>query len=394
MFPRISDLINYLFGTQLDIPIQSYGLMLALSFLTAGWILFLELKRKENNGQTPNQKKKILKGAPASVTELITTGFFGFLLGWKGLGIVLDYSEFRKIPQEYILSGKGYLLAGVLMAVAFAYLTYSSKKKKGLKPPVWEEHILHPYQLTGNIVIIAAIFGILGSKVFDTIEHMDDLFRDPAGTILSFSGLSFFGGLIVAAIAVIFYAHKNNIRFPHIIDAAAPAIIIAYAIGRIGCQLAGDGCWGVINQYPKPQWLMFLPDWMWSFTFPHNVVNEGSLIPHCAGDHCYALINPVFPTSFYETILGLIIFFILWGFRKKLTIPGYLFCLYLILNGTERFFIEKIRINRVYEVMGFHMTQAEMIAIGLVILGILGFWYFRWLQKTKIDSFSDSKNFK
>ncbi len=391
MFPRISDLINYLFGTHLNIPVQSYGFMLALSFLAAGWILFLELKRKENSGQIPFQKKNILNGTPASVTELITTGFFGFLLGWKGLGIVLDYAEFSEIPQDYLLSGKGYLFAGILVGGAFSYLTYISKKKKEIKPPVWEEQIIHSYQLTGNIVIIAVIFGILGSKLFDTIEHMDDLFRDPAGTIFSFSGLSFFGGLIVAAVAIIFYAHKNKIRFPHIIDAAAPAIILAYAIGRTGCQLAGDGCWGVVNRSPKPHWLSFLPDWTWSFTYPHNVVNEGMLIPHCTGDHCFALLNPVFPAPFYETILGLIIFFILWGFRKKLIIPGYLFCLYLILNGTERFFIEKIRINKVYQVLGFHMTQAEIIAIGLVILGALGFWYFRWLQKSTIAGSSDSK---
>lgn len=388
MFPRISDLINYLFGTHLDIPIQSYGLMLALSFLAAGWILFLELKRKENNGQIPYQTKKVLKGTPASLTELITTSLFGFLLGWKGLGIILDYAEFSKMPQDYILSGKGYLLAGVLVSGTIACLTYFSKKKKELKPPVWEEQIIHPYQLTGNIVIIAAIFGILGSKIFDTIEHLDDLFRDPAGTIFSFSGLSFFGGLIVAAFAVIFYAHKNKIRFPHIIDAAAPAIILAYAIGRIGCQLAGDGCWGIINKNPKPQWLSFLPDWMWSFTYPHNVINEGLMIPHCAGDHCFSLPIPVFPAPFYETVLGLIIFFILWGIRRKLSTPGFLFCLYLILNGTERFFIEKIRINKVYHLGGLHMTQAEMIAATLVVLGIAGFWYFRKMQKSPIGTSS------
>jgi phosphatidylglycerol---prolipoprotein diacylglyceryl transferase len=386
MFARISDLFNYFFGTHLDIPIQSYGFMLAISFLAAGWILMLELRRKEKNGQIPFQKKRIERGAPAGVSEVVTSAFFGFLLGWKGLGIIADYAAFSKSPQDFILSGHGYLLPGIVAAGAFGYLTYASKKKKELKPPVSEEMIVHPYQLTGNIVIIAAIFGILGSKLFDTIEHLDDLVRDPIGTIFSFSGLSFFGGLIVAAVAVILYAHKNKIRFPHIIDAAAPAIILAYAIGRIGCQLAGDGCWGVINTHPKPGWLSFLPDWMWSFTYPHNVINEGSLIPHCIGDHCYALQTPVFPAPFYETVLGLVIFFILWGTRKRIIIPGYLFCLYLILNGTERFFIEKIRVNKVYDVWGFHMTQAEMIAILLVVIGLAGFWYFRRQHKLEVDS--------
>jgi prolipoprotein diacylglyceryltransferase len=89
------------------------------------------------------------------------------------------------------------------------------------------------------------------------------------------------------------------------------------------------------------------------------------------------LVSPVFPTPFYETLLGLAIFGILWGLRKKLKIPGNLFCIYLILNGIERFFIERIRINRVYDLLGTHFTQAEIIAILLVLAGITGFWYFR-----------------
>ena len=243
MFPRISDLINYLFGIHLNIPIQSYGLMLALSFLAAGWILQLELKRKEKSGLIPPQKKIVSTGTPATPAELIIATFFGFLAGWKGLGIILDYTDFSRLPQEYVLSAKGSLLAGIILAGAFGYFTFRSRKRKELKSPLQEEKVIHPSDLTINIVIISAIFGILGSKIFDTLEHLDDLFRDPLGTIFSFSGLSFFGGLIIAAFAVIYYAHRNKIRFPHIIDAAAPAIILAYAIGRIGCQLAGDGCW-------------------------------------------------------------------------------------------------------------------------------------------------------
>src|ERR1039457_5208855 len=157
---------------------------------------------------------------------------------------------------------------------------------------------------------------------------MNDLFRDPLGTIFSFSGLSFYGGLIVAGFAIAYYAHRNKIRIPFMADAVAPALILAYAIGRIGCQLAGDGCWGILNTAPKPSWLGFLPGWMWAFQFSANVINEGSLIPGCTADHCFILQNPVYPTSFYETILCMGIFIILWSIRKKLRIPGYLFCIY------------------------------------------------------------------
>jgi prolipoprotein diacylglyceryltransferase len=132
-----------------------------------------------------------------------------------------------------------------------------------------------------------------------------------------------------------------------------------------------------MNAAPKPGWMGFLPDWFWSFRYPHNVIDEGILITNCTGPHCHMLVIPVFPTPFYETILGLVIFGILWGLRKKLTVSGHLFCVYMILNGFERFFIERIRINKVYDLLGIHLTQAEIIAVLLVLMGSIGFWFFR-----------------
>jgi len=383
MFPRISDLINYLLGTRIVIPVQSYGFMLALSFLIGACFLYLELKRKELAGEIPAQQKKVLKGAPASFIELISAAIFGFLIGWKGIGFLLEYSSFSLNPQEFILSGEGSFISGILLAAGLAYLTYIQKKKKELKPPVWEEITIHPRQLTGNIVLVAAIFGIIGSKIFDILERPDDLFRDPLGTIFSFSGLTFYGGLIIAAVAVVYYASRNRITFPQITDAVAPSLILSYAIGRIGCQLSGDGCWGVINPDPKPSWLGFLPDWVWSFQYPHNVIDEGIRIPNCTTDHCFILANPVYPTPFYETVLCLLIFIILWSIRKHLKIPGYLFSVYLILNGIERFLMEHLRINKVYSFFGIKLTQAEMIALFLILLGCSGFWFFRWMKAKK-----------
>jgi phosphatidylglycerol:prolipoprotein diacylglycerol transferase len=376
MFPRISDLLNYLLGIKINIPIQSYGLMMALAFLSGAIVLYFELKRKEAAGQIPVQKKEVLKGAPASISELLFSALLGFLLGWKLVGLILDYTTFSNDPQTFILSGKGSLISGLILSAALGYLTYYQKKKKALNPPVTEEITIHPYQLTGNIVLVAAIFGIIGSKIFDLFENIDALIRDPLGSIFSFSGLTFYGGLIIAAFAVVYYAHKNKITFPNISDAIAPSLILAYGIGRVGCQLAGDGCWGIVNNNPKPPWLGFLPDWVWGFNYPHNVIDEGVRLPSCLGDHCFVLVNPVYPTPLYESILCLIIFFILWIIRKHLSIPGYLFSTYLILNGIERFFIEKIRINTIHEIIGIRLTQAEIIAIVLILLGFLGFFYF------------------
>ncbi|MFH1159656.1 MAG: inositol monophosphatase family protein [bacterium] len=376
MFPRISDLLNYLLGTNLDIPIQSYGFLVALAFVVAALVLYLELKRKEKVGQIASQQKKILKGGPVSFQELFFSSLFGFLLGWKGVGLILDYSVFSQNPQDYILSGEGSLLAGIVLAAAFAGYGYSKKRKERLEKPVWVEVTVHPYQLTGNILLVAAIFGLIGSKIFDTIEHLQDLFQDPVGNLFSFSGLSFYGGLIVAAVTVVWYAKKHGIRFPHIADTVAPALILAYAVGRIGCQLSGDGCWGVENPHPMPNWLRFLPEWVWRFQYPHNVIDDGVPIPDCTVSHCFVLPAPVYPTPLYETLMGLVIFAILWSIRKKLKTPGYLFSVYLILNGFERFLIEQIRINKPYDLFGMKLTQAEGIAMVLMLLGAVGFWYF------------------
>jgi prolipoprotein diacylglyceryltransferase len=125
--------------------------------------------------------------------------------------------------------------------------------------------------------------------------------------------------------------------------------------------------------FKKPAALSFLPNWMFAFDFPHNVNSEGVPIPGCeGGQYCNRLPLPVFPTAFYETLMGLLIFFALWMLRKRITIPGVIFSIYLVLNGFERFFIEKIRVNSVYHIFGIKSTQAELIAIILILLGVLG----------------------
>lgn len=377
MFPRISDLINYLFGTHIDLPVNSYGFMMAIAFLAGGTIIWMELRRKERIGEIHPQQKKVLKGGTPSIPDLLLALLFGFIIGWKLIGLILDYNEFSRMPEDYILSAKGSIGGALLIAVLLGGYTWLKMKKQQLKEPYWKVETVHPYELTPMIILVAAFFGIIGAKIFDTMEHLDDLIRDPVSTLLSFSGLTFYGGLIVAAFAVLWYANRHKIKVPFMLDTAAPGLILAYAIGRIGCQLSGDGCWGIINTSPKPGWMGFLPDWMWSFRYPNNVIDEGNLITNCTGPHCHILGMPVFPAPFYETILGLIIFGILWGLRKKLKIPGYLFCIYLVLNGIERFFIERIRINKVYDVFGMSLTQAEIIAVLLVLTGIFGFWYFR-----------------
>ncbi|MBL4625262.1 MAG: prolipoprotein diacylglyceryl transferase, partial [Flavobacteriales bacterium] len=188
-----------------------------------------------------------------------------------------------------------------------------------------------------------------------------------------FSGLTMYGGLIVGGIATGWYAIRNKLNILHTLDSSAPVLLMGYAVGRIGCQIAGDGDWGTDNLAPQPGWLSFLPEWTWSFTYPHNVNNEGIAIADCIGPYCSELANPVWPTPFYETMMCFVLFAIIWKMRNKAFAPGILFSIYLIMNGAERFLIEKIRVN--VEVME-GVTQAEIISAILMILGGAGIWFF------------------
>ena len=154
--------------------------------------------------------------------------------------------------------------------------------------------------------------------------------------------------------------------------------------GRVGCHTSGDGDWGIVNEAPKPDWMSFLPDWTWTFSYPHNVINEGIPIPGCEGSHCSMLDPGVFPTPFYESLMCLGLFLVLWTIRKKMGYPGVLFCVYLIFNGIERFSIEKIRVNAVYQMFGTEITQAEIISVCLVIVGIVGILIFRKMGKKEL----------
>ncbi len=128
----------------------------------------------------------------------------------------------------------------------------------------------------------------------------------------------------------------------------------------------------------------FLPTWMVAYTYPQNVNSMGVRLPGCDGtEHCNYLPLPVFPTPFYEIVACLLLFGILLLARPKIKLAGGLFCLYLVLNGFERFFIEKIRVNTKYEGLPFQPTQAELISLGLIILGIV--LYFVAKKKAKTD---------
>jgi prolipoprotein diacylglyceryltransferase len=147
--------------------------------------------------------------------------------------------------------------------------------------------------------------------------------------------------------------------------------MLSYAVGRIGCHVAGDGDWGIVNNNPKPS---FLPDWLWAYNYPNNVNGVDTKMTDCIynDQYCYQLAEPVYPTPLYETAMCLVIFGILWYYRKKIIVPGVLFFMYLAFNGVERFLIEQIRVNEKYNFAGMSFTQAQLISSLLIIIGITG----------------------
>jgi len=386
MYPNLYYLIDDFFGVKLNglRLVNSFGFFVAIAFVASGFVLYNELKRKESLGEFTPTEESITIGAPASMSELLTSFFFGFLFGYKIIG-AFTIADALNNTQAFILSLQGNIGAGILVGAIMVYLKWKEKDKDKLAKPETRKLLLWPHDRVGDIVLQAALWGFLGAKIFHNLENLEELMLDPWGSLISFSGLTFYGGLILATIAIIIFIRKYNMRVIHFADAMAPTMLFAYAAGRIGCHISGDGDWGIPNLNPKP--FTWLPDWIWSYQYPHNVVNAGVPIPGCVGNYCNQLPEGVYPTTFYEVIIMFILFLIVWMVRKKITQPGIITGIYFIFAGGERFFIEKIRVNNKYIFLPFQPTQAELISVILIILGIVFLvksksWFPKNIQKS------------
>lgn len=384
MYPTIYHALLDLTG--IDLPflkfLNSFGFFVALAFIAASWSLSNELRRKEKVGLLVAGRRSQTIGLPATPAELVTNGIIGFLLGWKGVYLLTDMGDATRDTQAFLLSGKGNLPGGLALAGLMTWWRWREKERARLDEPRTEEVAVHPWEHAGTITLLAALWGFIGAKLFHWLENPDQFMtfiQDPSGKDV-FSGLTMYGGLILAGIMVVRYMVKHGIPAFVGMDAAAPGLMLAYAIGRIGCHVSGDGDWGIANTAPAPAWL---PDWMWAYSYPNNVIGSGHLImgaEGCFPGYCTFLDPPVYPTPLYEAIVCGSFAILLWRLRTRLAAPGALFALYLVLNGVERFFIEKIRVNEKF--IG-SWTQAEVIAVLLVLVGAGG-WF--WLKRRKGDA--------
>ena len=447
MYPNLYYVFKAWFGVDWKFLsfLNTFGLMVAIAFLIAALVLSAEFKRKEKQGLLSPREETITVGEPASLLDLFINFITGFLFGYKLVGLFFD--KLADVPaQEYIFSKQGNLFGGLLLGLTLAFIKWYDANKQKLKKPEQRSVRIWPHDRVGDIIVFGLIFGILGAKLFDNFENWSEFIQHPIERLFSASGLTFYGGLILAAIAILWYAKRKGIKLIHLVDVAAPALMIAYAVGRIGCQVSGDGDWGIynsayitnedgkiveakpgdfekqlekyhtyflngsvvdsvgvvqyvtdrtsatLNEVPHAYFkaISFLPTWMVAYNFPNNVNKDGILIKNCTEEHRRVLPVSVFPTSFYETIICTIFFLILWLIRKKIKLPGAMFSLYLVLNGIERFFIETIRVNIRYDVFSVRLSQAEIIAVLIVLCGVVLYSVSRFFAPKFID---DNNNF-
>ena len=374
MYPNLYYAFKDLFGVEWKFLrfVNSFGFFVAIAFIICAMVLANELRRKSKQGLFQPTEMQVMVGQPATMLDLGLNFLLGFLLGFKIIALFIMDSSATQDPQAFIFSSLGSWPAGIGLGLLFAGLKWWEKNKQKLAKPEKRTVRIWPHDRVGEITIMALVFGLLGAKLFDIFENWGDFLKHPSNYIFSAQGLTFYGGLICAALAIWWYAKKHKIGFWHLNDAMAPTMMLAYSLGRIGCQVSGDGDWGIENAKPNP--FSWLPDWMWSYRFPHNVNEQdpGVMIPGCTDTKfCNQLAVGHYPTAFYEIIICFLLFLLIWSLRKKLKLPGTLFAFYLMLNGLERFFIEKIRVNNKMNILGLNVTQAEVISTLLFLSGLI-----------------------
>jgi phosphatidylglycerol:prolipoprotein diacylglycerol transferase len=235
-----------------------------------------------------------------------------------------------------IMFALGFVAAGILVAKRFQELG---------KPVDWA------YEL----IFFALIGGIVGARLDFIIENYDDVKDDLLGNLFSGSGLVWYGGAIGGTIGALAWAKWRGFLNLTLLDVAAPGLAIGYAVGRIGCQLSGDGDYGI-------PW-----DGPWAMSY------EDGTVPTPPGVE-------VHPTPIYETISMLFVTWILWHYRRHFA-PGILFAMYLVFAGLERFLIEFIRRN---DDVLLGLTQAQVASVLMVAAG--GIWIARKASRGELSA--------
>jgi len=222
-----------------------------------------------------------------------------------------------------ICFGLAFIAAGAIIGRRF--------KELG-KPPDWAY----------EIAFAALLGGLVGARLYFLFDNWSEVSDDLLGNLFSGSGLTWYGGAIGGALFVIIWAKWRGILNLGLLDLASPSLAIGYAIGRVGCQLSGDG------DYGKP-W-----DGPWAMAYPDGTVPTD---------------ETVHPTPIYETLAMGSLAIVLWGLRDRF-MPGVLFAIYLFGAGLERFLVEFLRRN---DDVAIGLTEAQLLSVAMMLAG--GIWF-------------------
>jgi len=222
---------------------------------------------------------------------------------------------------------------GIAFALAFLAAGALVAKRLGElgKPTDWA------YEM----ILAALAGGIVGARLDFIIENYSSVKDDLLGNIFSGAGLIWYGGAIGGAIGVTIWAWRRGMLTVALLDLCAAPLALGYAIGRIGCQVSGDGDYGKAWDGP------------WAMAYPHGTK---------------PIETTVQPTPIYETLAMGLVAYLLWRLRDRYQ-AGVLFCIYLMLAGTERLLVEFIRRN---EHVFLGLTQAQLVSIAMIVAG--GAW--------------------
>jgi phosphatidylglycerol---prolipoprotein diacylglyceryl transferase len=221
---------------------------------------------------------------------------------------------------------------GICFAVGFlvAAAIIARRLRELGEPPEWA------WELTFSVMV----GGLVGSRLDFMLENWGDVKHDPLGNLFSGSGLVWYGGVVGGALGAVLWARRRHYVHWGLADLASVPLALGYAIGRIGCQLSGDGDYGIHSTLP------------WAMAYPKGTV------PTTVEVH---------PTPIYETLAMGLVALVLWQYRDRLT-GGRLFALYLVLAGIERLLVEFIRRN---DEVALGLTLPQLLSIGMIIFGVL-----------------------
>jgi phosphatidylglycerol---prolipoprotein diacylglyceryl transferase len=198
---------------------------------------------------------------------------------------------------------------GIMFALGFlgAAAVCGRRFKELGKPADWA------YEL----IFAGLVGGVVGARGYYLVQNWDSVKDDFFGNLFSGSGLVWYGGVLGGALAVCIWAWRRGFLGLVLLDVVATPLALGYAIGRIGCQLSGDGDYGTPSDLP------------WAMPYPDGTVPTTDRVQ---------------PTPVYESVSMALVAWILWSLRDRLA-PGLLFALYLVLSGLERFLVEFVRRN-------------------------------------------------